>query len=217
MENSTNTHQLNLNSLQFVKDTHVSLKDTFKALESAGVADKPSYNKIKACVAVNLLCESLVKLDALIGTTEYELEEHKAALQEKEAERDDFQPCDYTDDVESSHEDWLDENHDEITIANRTFTPSYVLKELDDVAYSQSLNDYAYMLFESDPTYFDSYSQIIEEIEYGLAEIEKLEEKLEEYNDHRERILEFLNEYMEEPTFSSVFLKSLDNMQAFMH
>lgn len=218
MENSTITPIINLlNNINFVQDTHVPLKDTLAALETSGVADNPSYLTIKACVAVNLLCESLVKLDALIVNAEYELERHTEELQEKETERDEFDPIDYTDDVEDSHEEWIDDNHDEVTIANRTFTPSYVLRELDDNAYSQSLMDYAYMMFESDPSYFDTYNEIIEFIQYKQEEIEKTEEQLAEYKEHREHILEFLNEYMEEPTFGSDFLKQLDNMQAFMH
>jgi len=46
-------------------------------------------------------------------------------------------------DLEASFDDILDNTNPEVTILGITFSPSYILRELDPIAYECSCNDYA--------------------------------------------------------------------------
>ena len=92
---------------------------------------------------------------------------------EKQQEQIELDPDDY----EDQFDDLLDESGT-VEAGGYSFYPSRILKELDPVAYSCSLNDYADSVFDALET--DEYKALQEEIDQLQSDIEDLENEIED-------------------------------------
>ena len=105
---------------------------------------------------------------------EAQLEGLRDTLEELEAERDKFSLD--VDDYEEQFEEFLDEQYPEFF----GHPPSAVLKDFDNIQYSEELSNYVDTLDVEDDK---EYKKLVEEIEDLEYEIELLEESLEELED----------------------------------
>lgn len=83
-------------------------------------------------------------------------------------------------DTDELYDEILDEVNDEIRIGELTYSPSYVLKNVDEIAYNCGKNDYfgcSDEFTEIDGEYYktDEVDEIREELENELEEKEELE------------------------------------------
>ena len=81
------------------------------------------------------------------------------------------------DDYEDQFDDMLDDNIPEIKIGTLTYSPSYVLKNVDPTAYRCGLNDYVDSLDVEDS---DEYKELQEEFDQLQSDIEDLENEIED-------------------------------------
>jgi predicted nucleic acid-binding Zn-ribbon protein len=118
--------------------------------------------------------ETIIKMQDDLTEKEEELKRLNAALQEKENEQDNIEldPDGYKD----GYDDFIDECYPEINIGV-TFSPSYVLKNLDPTAYRCGLNDYLDSMEVKDT---QEYRDIQEEIDELETQITDLESEIEE-------------------------------------
>jgi hypothetical protein len=98
------------------------------------------------------------------------IEAKKIEITKKQKEIDCWEPD--QDDYVSSYEEALDEQGD-IVIGSLRYSPSYVLKEVDPIAYDCGLNDYIDSL-EIEP------EELQEELEGLEEELENLKDELSE-------------------------------------
>jgi predicted nucleic acid-binding Zn-ribbon protein len=115
-------------------------------------------------------------LRAEVEMKEQEIRKMQALISDKQKQQDqiEFDPDDFADQFDES----LDESIPEIEIGNLTYSPSYVLKNVDPVAYRCSLNDYADLVFDASET--DEYEALQEEIDQLQSDIEDLEREIED-------------------------------------
>ena len=92
---------------------------------------------------------------------------------EKQQEQIELDPDDFAD----QFDDLLDESGT-VEAGGYSFYPSRILKELDPIAYSCSLNDYADSVFDASET--DDYKALQEEIDQLESDIEDLENEIED-------------------------------------
>ena len=118
---------------------------------------------------------SVELLRATIEMKEHEIRKMQALIANKEKQQSQIEldPDDYEDQFDES----LDESIPEIEIGCLTYSPSYVLKNVDPTAYRCSLNDYADSVFDKEET--DDYKELQEEIDQLESDIEDLENELD--------------------------------------
>ena len=116
---------------------------------------------------------SIELLRAEVEMKEHEIRKMQAMIADKEKQQDQIEldPDDFAD----QFADMLNESGT-VEAGGYSFYPSRILKELDPVAYSCSLNDYADSVF--DVTETDDYKALQSEIEDLESEIEDLENQI---------------------------------------
>ncbi len=92
---------------------------------------------------------------------------------EKQQDQIELDPDNY----EDQFDDMLDESGT-VEAGGYSFYPSRILKELDPIAYSCGLNDYADSVFDASET--DDYKALQEEIDQLQSDIEDLESEIED-------------------------------------
>ena len=114
-------------------------------------------------------------LQAEIQMKEHEIRKMQSQIADKEKQQSQIEldPDDFAD----QFDDMLDESGT-VEAGGYSFYPSRILKELDPVAYSCSLNDYADSVF--DVTENDDYKALQEEIDQLKSDIEDLESEIED-------------------------------------
>jgi len=86
-------------------------------------------------------------------------------------------------DFELDEDDWVEDYEamideaDDIWVMGVTFSPSYVIKNLDETVYQMGLTEYVDAI---DKTEVSTYKKLEEEIEEIESEIEELESQIEE-------------------------------------
>lgn len=118
---------------------------------------------------------SIELLQAEIQMKEHEIYKMRAIISEKESQQNNIEID--PDDYEDQFDDMLDESGT-VEAGGYSFYPSRILKELDPVAYSCSLNDYADSVF--DVTENDDYKALQEEIDQLQSDIEDLGSEIED-------------------------------------
>ena len=88
---------------------------------------------------------------------------------------DNFEVSDHIN--ESDYDDYIDEINGDVEILGMSYSASRVLQEIDPIAYRCGLSDYADTL---DPSDFDEYNDMLEELEELELELEELELELED-------------------------------------
>ena len=118
---------------------------------------------------------SIELLRAEVEMKEQEIRKMKAMIadKEKQQEQSELDPDDFAD----QFDDLLDESGT-VEAGGYSFYPSRILKELDPIAYSCSLNDYADSVFDASET--DDYKALQEEIDQLESDIEDLENEIED-------------------------------------
>ena len=114
-------------------------------------------------------------LRAEVEMKEHEIRKMQALIADKEKQQNQIE-CD-PDDFADQFDDMLDESGT-VEAGGYSFYPSRILKELDPVAYSCSLNDYADAVFDASET--DEYKALQEEIDQLQSDIEDLESEIED-------------------------------------
>lgn len=107
------------------------------------------------------------------------LEELENELFDIETQQEEYEND--SDNFEDQFNDYLDENFEEIEIVGLNYSPSYVLKEIDETAYYDALSNW----------FSDNKDEIIEENHYLqrlLREKEGLEESIEEIKEEIENL-----------------------------
>ena len=106
---------------------------------------------------------------------EHEIRKMQSQIADKEKQQSNIEidPDDFAD----QFDDMLDESGT-VEAGGYSFYPSRILKELDPVAYSCSLNDYADSVFDASET--DEYKALQEEIDQLESDIEDLESEIED-------------------------------------
>ena len=124
-------------------------------------------------------------LRAEVEMKEQEIRKMQSQIADKEKQQSQIEldPDDFAD----QFDDMLDESGT-VEAGGYSFYPSRILKELDPVAYSCSLNDYADSVF--DVTENDDYKALQDEIDQLQSDIEDLENDIEDL----ESEIEDLNE-----------------------
>ncbi len=118
---------------------------------------------------------SIELLRAEVEMKEQEIRKMQALIADKEKQQSNIE-CD-PDDFADQFDDLLDESGT-VEAGGYSFYPSRILKELDPVAYSCSLNDYADSVF--DVTENDDYKALQDEIDQLQSDIEDLENEIED-------------------------------------
>lgn len=118
---------------------------------------------------------SIELLRAEVEMKEHEIRKMQSQIADKEKQQDQIEldPDDYAD----QFDELLDESG-AVDAGGYSFYPSRILKELDPIAYSCSLNDYADFVF--DVTENDDYKALQEEIDQLKSDIEDLESEIED-------------------------------------
>ncbi len=118
---------------------------------------------------------SIEMLRAEVEMKEQEIRKMQAQIADKEKQQEQIEldPDDFAD----QFDDMLDESGT-VEAGGYSFYPSRILKELDPVAYSCSLNDYADSVF--DVTENDDYKALQDEIDQLESDIEDLESEIED-------------------------------------
>ena len=118
---------------------------------------------------------SIELLRAEVEMKEHEIRKMQAMIADKEKQQEQIEldPDDYEDQFEES----LDESIPEIEIGSLTYLPSYVLKNIDPLAYRCGLNDFVYFLDVEDS---DEYKALQEEIDDIQDEIDQLQSDIED-------------------------------------
>ena len=119
---------------------------------------------------------SIELLRAEVEMKEQEIRKMRSMISAKEKQQDqiEFDPEDY----EEQFDELLDESIPEIEIGNLTYSPSYVLKNVDPVAYRCSLNDFVDSLDVEKES--DEYEALQNEIDQLQSDIEDLENEIED-------------------------------------
>ncbi len=112
---------------------------------------------------------------AEVEMKEQEIRKMQALIADKGKQQDQIE-CD-PDDFADQFDDMLDESGT-VEAGGYSFYPSRILKELDPVAYSCGLNDYADSVFDASET--DEYKALQEEIDQLQSDIEDLESEIED-------------------------------------
>lgn len=118
---------------------------------------------------------SIELLHAEVEMKEQEIRKLQALIADKEKQQDQIE-CD-PDDFADQFDEMLDESG-AVEAGGYSFYPSRILKELDPIAYSCSLNDYADSIFDAVET--DEYKELQEEIDQLESDIEDLESEIED-------------------------------------
>ena len=118
---------------------------------------------------------SIELLRAEVEMKEQEIRKMQAQIADKEKQQSQIELD--PDDYEDQFDDMLDESGT-VEAGGYSFYPSRILKELDPVAYSCSLNDYADSVFDASET--DEYKALQEEIDQLQSDIEDLENEIED-------------------------------------
>ena len=118
---------------------------------------------------------SIELLRAEVEMKEQEIRKMQAQIADKEKQQSNIEldPDDFAD----QFDDMLDESGT-VEAGGYSFYPSRILKELDPVAYSCSLNDYADSVFDASET--DEYKALQNEIDQLKSDIEDLESEIED-------------------------------------
>ena len=118
---------------------------------------------------------SIELLRAEVEMKEHEIRKMQATIADKENQQSQIEldPDDFAD----QFEEMLDESGT-VEAGGYSFYPSRILKELDPVAYSCWLNDYADAIFDASET--DDYKALQEEIDQLDSDIEDLESEIDE-------------------------------------
>ena len=114
-------------------------------------------------------------LRAEVEMKEQEIRKIKTLIADKEKQQDqiEYDPDDFADQFDES----LDESIPEIEIGCLTYSPSYVLKNVDPTAYRCGLNDFVDSLDVEDS---DEYKALQEEIDDIQEEIDQLQSDIED-------------------------------------
>lgn len=118
---------------------------------------------------------SIELLRAEVEMKEQEIRKMQAQIADKEKQQSNIEldPDNYEDQFDES----LDESIPEIEIGSLRYSPSYVLKNVDPIAYRCSLNDFVDYL---DVEYSDEYKALQDEIDQLQSDIEDLEDEIED-------------------------------------
>ena len=118
---------------------------------------------------------SIELLRAEVEMKEHEIRKMQAQIADKEKQQDqiEYDPNDFAD----QFDDMLDESGT-VEAGGYSFYPSRILKELDPVAYSCSLNNYVDSVFDASET--DDYKALQDEIDQLQSDIEDLESEIED-------------------------------------
>ena len=118
---------------------------------------------------------SIELLRAEVEMKEHEIRKMQAQIADKEKQQSNIEidPDDFAD----QFDEMLDESGT-VDAGGYSFYPSRILKELDPIAYSCSLNDYADSVFDASET--DDYKALQEEIDQLQSDIEDLENEIED-------------------------------------
>ena len=102
------------------------------------------------------------------------------ADREKQQDQIELDPDDY----EDQFDDMLDDSIPEIEIGRLTYSPSYVLKNVDPVAYRCGLNDFVDSFDASETDEYQALQEEIDQLESDISdlqdEISDLESEIEE-------------------------------------
>ena len=130
---------------------------------------------------------SIELLRAEVEMKEHEIRKMRSMISGKEKQQDhiEYDPDDFADQFDGM----LDESGT-VEAGGYSFYPSRILKELDPIAYSISLNNYADFQFYASET--DEYKDLQEEIDQLQSDIKYLENEIEDL----ENEIEYL-EYLE--------------------
>ncbi len=131
------------------------------------------------------MTNSIELLRAEVEMKEQEIRKMQALIADKEKQQSQIEldPDNYAD----QFDDMLDESGT-VEAGGYSFYPSRILKELDPVAYSCSLNDYADSVF--DVTENDDYKALQDEIDQLQSDIEDLENDIEDLESEIEDLTE---------------------------
>jgi len=110
-------------------------------------------------------------------TIQERIEELKEQISTIETEINDFDLSEFASD--EMYSDWLDEIYGKIDICGYSYQASYALREIDPIAYNVGFSDYCDTL---DPSDFEEYKKLEEQLEELNSELEELEEELQELN-----------------------------------
>ena len=119
---------------------------------------------------------SIELLRAEVEMKEHEIRKMQALISDKEKQQSNIEidPDDFADQFDES----LDESIPEIEIGCLTYSPAYVLKNVDPVAYRCSLNDYVDSVFDVEDS--DEYKALQSEIDDIQEEIDQLQSDIED-------------------------------------
>ena len=121
------------------------------------------------------MTNSIELLRAEVEMKEHGIRKLQAQIADKEKQQSNIELD--PDDYEDQFDDMLDESGT-VEAGGYSFYPSRILKELDPVAYSCSLNDYADSVFDASET--DDYRALQDEIDQLKSYIEDLESEIED-------------------------------------
>lgn len=114
-------------------------------------------------------------LRAEVEMKEQEIRKMQALIADKEKQQEQIESD--PDDFADQFDDMLDESGT-VEAGGYSFYPSRILKELDPIAYSCGLNDYADSVFDASET--DDYKALQSEIDGIQDEIDQLESDIED-------------------------------------
>lgn len=128
------------------------------------------------------MTNSIELLRAEVEMKEQEIRKMQALIADKEKQQEQIEldPDDFAD----QFDEFMDEDFPEIEIGSLTYSPSYVLKNVDPVAYRCSLNDFVDSFDVEDSDEYKALQEEIDDIQeeiYHLRfDIEDLESEIED-------------------------------------
>ena len=119
---------------------------------------------------------SIELLRAEVEMKEHEIRKMQSQIADKEKQQEQIELD--PDDSEDQFDESLDDSIPEIEIGCLTYSPSYVLKSVDPIAYRCELNNFADSVFDASET--DDYKELQDEIDQLQSDIEDLESEIED-------------------------------------
>jgi len=100
-------------------------------------------------------------------------------FQKMKNQMDSYEP--EPEDYQEAYREWLDENHDALTIGNSVFYPSDIVENCDPTSFRIGLGEFADYEFNRDKNTCEEYCSLESEVLDLRAELEGYKDKLEEY------------------------------------
>ena len=125
------------------------------------------------------------ELEILIGEVEARRDTVQAELDSVENEIYDFDKADHL--TEEQYNDSLDDIYGDVSVAGSTYSTSYLLKEVDPIAYRVGFSDFADSL---DYDYFSEYVELTERKTSLEEAIDDLQDEIAELQDELDDLLD---------------------------